>query len=41
MIYRLRDMIYGLDRMIYLLRKHDMISVPPYAKRISSAEQIS
>ena len=24
-------------RMIYLLRKHDIISVPSYAKRISSA----
>ena len=41
MIYRLRDMIYGLCRMIYLLRKHDIISVPSYAKRISSAKQIS
>ena len=28
MIYRCRDMIYGLHRMIYLLRKHDIISVP-------------
>ena len=28
MIYRLRDMIYGKSRMIYLLRKHDIISVP-------------
>ena len=28
-------------RMIYLLRKHDIISVPSYAKRISSAKQIS
>ena len=28
MIYRWRDMIYGLCRVIYLLRKHDMISVP-------------
>lgn len=28
MIYRLRDMIYGLRRMIYLLCKHDIISVP-------------
>ena len=29
-------MIYGLRRMIYLLRKYDIISVPSYAKRISS-----
>ena len=28
MMYRLCDMIYGLRRMIYLLRKHDIISVP-------------
>ena len=28
MIYRLCDMIYGLRRMIYLLRKYDIISVP-------------
>ena len=28
MIYRLRDMIYGKCCMIYLLRKHDIISVP-------------
>ena len=34
-------MIYGFRRMIYLLRKHDIISVPTHAKRISSAEQIS
>ena len=34
MIYRLRDMIYGCCRMIYLLRKHDIISVPSYAKGI-------
>ena len=27
--------------MIYLLRKYDIISVPTYAKRISSAKQIS
>ena len=32
----LRDMIYGWCRMIYLLRKYDIISVPAYAKRISS-----
>ena len=25
------DMIYGSCRMIYLLRKHDIISVPSYA----------
>ena len=24
-------MIYGESRMIYLLRKHEIISVPPYA----------
>ena len=29
-------MIYGFRRMIYLLRKHDIISVPSYAKHISS-----
>ncbi len=34
-------MIYGSYRVIYLLRKHDIISVPLYAKRISSAKQIS
>ena len=28
MIYRFCDMIYGLRRMIYLLCKHDIISVP-------------
>ena len=28
MIYCLRDMIYGLRRMIYLLCKYDIISVP-------------
>ena len=28
MMYRLCDMIYGLRRMIYLLRKYDIISVP-------------
>ena len=27
-------MIYGFRRMIYLLRKHDIISVPPYAEGI-------
>ena len=27
-------MIYGLRRMIYLLRKHDIISVPSYAAGI-------
>ena len=27
-------MIYGLRRMIYLLRKHDIISVPSYAEGI-------
>ncbi len=27
-------MIYGLHRMIYLLRKHDIISVPSYAEGI-------
>ena len=32
---------YTVRRMIYLLRKHDIISVPSYAKRISSAKQIS
>ena len=31
-------MIYGLRRMIYLLRKCDIISVPVYAKRISPTE---
>ena len=41
MIYRIRDMIYGKCRMIYSLCKYDMISVPEYAKRISSAKQIS
>lgn len=30
-----------LCRMIYLLCKYDIISVPTYAKRISSAKQIS
>ena len=34
MIYRYRDMIYGLRRMIYLLRKYDIISVPSYAEGI-------
>ncbi len=34
MIYRLCDMIYGWHRMIYLLCKHDIISVPPYAEGI-------
>ena len=34
MIYRWRDVIYGLRRMIYLLRKHEIISVPSYAKGI-------
>ena len=34
MMYRLCDMIYGLRRMIYLLRKHDIISVPLYAEGI-------
>ena len=28
MIYRLCDMIYGISRMIYLLRNYDIISVP-------------
>ena len=28
MIYRLHDMIYGIRRMIYLLCKYDIISVP-------------
>ena len=41
MIYRWRDMIYGWCRMIYILRKYDIISVPTYAKRISSEKQIS
>ena len=41
MIYRWRDMIYGKCRMIYLLRRYDILSVPTYAKRISSAKQIS
>ena len=30
----LRNMIYGFRRMIYLLRKHDIISVPSYANGI-------
>ena len=30
----LRNMIYGFRRMIYLLRKHDVISVPSYAEGI-------
>ena len=30
----LRNMIYGFRRMIYLLRKHDIISVPSYAADI-------
>ena len=30
----LRNMIYGFRRMIYLLRKHDIISVPSYAAGI-------
>ena len=34
MIYRYRDMIYGCRRMIYLLRKYDIISVPSYAEGI-------
>ena len=34
MIYCWRNMIYGLCRMIYLLRKHDIISVPSYAEGI-------
>ena len=32
-------MIYGLRRMIYLLRKYDIISVPPYAKGVSSLKE--
>ena len=30
----LRNMIYGFRRMIHLLRKHDIISVPSYAAGI-------
>ena len=30
----LRDMIYDCRHMIYLLRKHDIISVPSYAEGI-------
>ena len=30
----LRNMIYGFRRMIHLLRKHDIISVPSYAEGI-------
>ena len=45
MIYRWRDMIYGLRRMIYLLRKHDMISVPfireAYIIRTSGSHRVS
>ena len=32
-------MIYGLRRMIYLLRKHDIISVPSYAAGIYHRSQ--
>ena len=39
MKYCWRNMIYGSRRMIYLHCKHDIISVPSYAKRISSADQ--
>ena len=31
MKYCCHDMIYGSRRVIYLLRKHDIISVPSYA----------
>ena len=34
MIYRCRGMIYGVYRMIYLLRKYDIISVLSYAEGI-------
>ena len=33
-------MIYGLRRMIYLLRKHDIISVPSYAEGIYHPPQV-
>ena len=39
MIYRYCDMIYGCRRMIYLLRKHDIISVPSYAEGIYHRSQ--
>ena len=39
MMYRLCDMIYGLRRMIYLLRKYDIISVPSYAEGIYHRSQ--
>ena len=34
-------MLYGWLRMIYLLRKCDMMSIPSYAQRISPAKRIS
>ena len=36
----LRNMIYGFRRMIYLLRKHDIISVPSYAAGIYHPPQV-
>ena len=33
-------MIYGFRRMIYLLRKHDIISVPSYAAGIYHPPQV-
>ena len=33
-------MIYGLRRMIYLLRKHDIISVPSYDEVIYHPPQV-
>ena len=36
----LRNMIYGFRRMIHLLRKHDIISVPSYAAGIYHPPQV-
>ena len=36
----LRNMIYGFRRMIHLLRKHDIISVPSYATGIYHPPQV-
>ena len=33
-------MIYGFRRMIYLLRKHDIISIPSYAEGIYHPPQV-
>ena len=38
-IYHRRDVIHSLRRMIYLLRKYDIISVPSYALGVPSVQQ--